>query len=506
MHDFEQEGLLPEDEAVEIVDLEPAEEMDGVVGFWSARRFLSWQRSWSRRRYRVVTTLSMGVLIVGVLLYSIHGNLPFFSGSNSDTAPSFANLSLLANNIVPAPMHISPELELLPQEDGIACLFDAEWSPNSTLLAFLGYARDCVYGSHVYEQGVIAIYSSSLGKLVQLISPDSAIFQMLHERFPAVHTALDIYYSSLLWSPDGRQIALPFSMGLPTHNLLPVGNIEGVALIDIAGGDVHVLLTAQTGNGGAVEWDLQQRRAMTHVVVPSPLPTTNRGTNIPEMPAFAYHWGANGALVPDFIRGHYLHIPKSKVGKSQIGRVGNPDGDASFTIWQPGTGMVNTEDSAGDTYAAGIFTWNTNFAAWSPDGRYIISSVNLQGILQIPDHPLPDQQTLAKFHMDRVPYFPVRDVALQNMLQTLNASNFTVLVAWQPAGYVLAAYDYGMIDLDLYDSVTGAEVALLALPDELRTDLEGTAILRWSPDGKRVLLFDADLSTVTVWNVSKVEG
>jgi len=106
--------------------------------------------------------------------------------------------------------------------------------------------------------------------------------------------------------------------------------------------------------------------------------------------------------------------------------------------------------------------------------------------------------------MDHLPYYPVRDSALQNLLLTLNSSTFDVVVAWQPAGYVLAAYDYGMIGLDMYDSVTGAEVALLDLPDELRTDLSGTTMLRWSPDGLHLLLFDPELSTVTIWNVSKV--
>jgi hypothetical protein len=52
--------------------------------------------------------------------------------------------------------------------------------------------------------------------------------------------------------------------------------------------------------------------------------------------------------------------------------------------------------------------------------------------------------------------------------------------------------------------VTGAEVALLELPDELRTNLSGTTMLRWSPDGSHLLLFDPELNTVTIWNVSKV--
>ncbi|MEO8970953.1 MAG: hypothetical protein ABI406_05040 [Ktedonobacteraceae bacterium] len=506
MHNFEWGDCepLPEDDAVEIVDLEPSVESGDTTSIWSASRFLAWQRSWNRRRFRLLTTLSMLVLITSVLLFSVHGTLPFFSSLGGNVVPPLANMSLLANNPVPAPVHIQPALELLPQENGIACLFDAAWSPNSAYIAFLGYEKDCVYGSHVYEQGLVSIYNGTSGKLVRLLSPDSAIFQMLHTQFPAIHILPDIYYDSILWSQDDQRIALTFSLGLPTRSLLPGGTLVGVALLDHSSGHMQVMLSTHANNGSPVEWDLQKKLSTSSTVIPPPVPAANTGTNIPVIPAFAYHWGPDGTLIPEYVRGHYLQIPRSKVGKSQIGRIGNPDGDSSFTIWQPGIGMVNTRFSMGNTYAPGVFSWNTDFSAWSPDERYLITSVSLQGILQLPGHPLPDQQTLAKFHMDHVPYFPVRDPALQNLLLALNSSTFNVVVAWQPAGYVLAAYDYGMIDLDMYDSVTAVAVALLDLPDELRTDLSGTTLLRWSPDGSHLLLFDPELSTVTIWNVSKV--
>ncbi|HLX39546.1 MAG TPA: hypothetical protein VKR42_03400 [Ktedonobacteraceae bacterium] len=506
MHDFDRGECEPlsGDDAVEIVDLEPSGETRRNHAFWSAVRFLAWQRSWNRRRFRLFTTLSMLLLIIAVLLLSVHGTLPFLTGRSDNAVSSLANVSLLAHNTVPDPVQIAPALELLPQEKGIACLFDSAWSPNSRYIAFLGYERDCVYGSHVYEQGLIVVYNGTTGKMVRLLSPDSAIFQTLYRQFPAIHKSPDIYFDSLLWSHDERHIALTFSLDLPTRSLLPAGTIVGLALIDIASGYVQVMLSIHANNGLPVEWDVQKQQTMTDTAIPALDPAPDAGTNIPVIPAFAYHWGPDGTLIPDFIRGHYLHIPRSKLGKSQIGRIGNPDGDSSFTIWQPGTGMMSTRYAMGNTYVSGVFTWNTDFSAWSPDERYLISSVSLQGLLQLPDHPLPDAQTLAQFNMDHLPYYPVRDSALQNLLLTLNSSTFDVVVAWQPAGYVLAAYDYGMIDLDMYDSATGAEVALLNLPDELRTDLAGTAMLRWSPDGAHLLLFDPELSTVTIWNVSNI--
>ncbi len=110
MHDFERsEGeLLPEDDAVEIVDLEPPEESRDTTVFWSASRFLAWQRSWNRRRFRLFTRLSMVVLIASVLLFTIRSSLPFLAGSGGNVAPPLANMSLLANNVAPAPLHIKP--------------------------------------------------------------------------------------------------------------------------------------------------------------------------------------------------------------------------------------------------------------------------------------------------------------------------------------------------------------------------------------------------------------
>ena len=514
MRDFDwgEREQLPEDNGVEIVDLEPLEESVGNTAFWSTSRFLAWQRSWSRRRFRLLTSLSMVVLIVAVLLFSLHGTLPIFISLNGNVAPPIANMAILANDAVPAPVHIKASVELLPQEVGIACLADSVWSPDSSSVAFLGYKKDCVYGSHVYEHGLVAIYSGLSGKLVRLLSPDDAIFHTLHTQFPTIHTVPDIYYDSLLWSPDGHSIALTFSLGLPSQTLLAAGNIVGVALVDNSSGRERVMMGTHQDNGSPVEWDVQEQREMASMVIPSLIPPARTpaytpaytSATIPVLPAFAYRWGPNGTLIPEFIRGHYLRIPRSKVDRLQIGHIGNPDGEQSFTLWQPGIGMLNTRDSMGHTYTPGFFTWNTNFSAWSPDERYLISSVYIKGVLQLPGQPFPDSQTLAKFHMNSLPYFAVRDLALQRLLLALDASTFNIVVAWHPAGFFLAAYDYGMVDLDLYDCSTGANVALLELPDELRTDLSGTTVLRWSPDGTRLLLFDAQLSTVTIWNVSKV--
>lgn len=489
----------PDDDAIEVVDLELPE--DGSA-FWSASRFLTWQRTWNRRRFRIMTISGLFALLAVVCLLSVPVITPLLTSMRDELSPSSQLQADRLNSTVSAPVQINPSLELLPQYDSIACLLDSAWSPDSAYVAFIGYQLDCVYGNHVYERGLLAVYSVITGKPVRLLSPDNAIFQTLHKQFPTDHDALNIYYGSVLWSPDQRRIALTFTLGSPTGASQSDG-IVGLALVDNSTGHVQVMLSAQhQGSNAPLEWDMQKQRVVSQSPVPSPIPASTIG--LPSFPTFAYRWGAGGKLLPVIIHGRLIHIPKSKVGQGQVGQIGNPDGEQSFTIWQPGVGMLNTLNSNESNGTPGIFTWSTYFSAWSPDQRYLISSFSLEGVLQVPGQPVPASRTLRQYHLNNAPAIPVRDTALQHLLFTLNTSSFNVVVSWHPAGFLLAAYDYGTIDLDVYDCVTGNQVASLLLPDVFRTDLSGSTLLRWSPDGSRLLLFDPQLSVVTVWQVHNV--
>src|SRR5438874_241609 len=192
-------------------------------------------------------------------------------------------------------------------------------------------------------------------------------------------------------------------------------------LITDRGGDAQVLLHFQKDHSLPVEWDLQRHKAINDPPIPSLQSFVPAGTVV--SPTFAYRWGTNGALIPQIVQGHHMMIPYSRPGGSQSGRVGNPDGGSSFTIWQPGMSTLNTQNGSVSTNVPGIYTWHTFFVAWSPDGRYLVDSFFLEGQLQPLDHPVPSRQMVVNLHMQQLPIMKVRDMALQHLLLTLNASS-----------------------------------------------------------------------------------
>ena len=54
--------------------------------------------------------------------------------------------------------------------------------------------------------------------------------------------------------------------------------------------------------------------------------------------------------------------------------------------------------------------------------------------------------------------------------------------------------------MTLYDSASGRTVGTLQ-PEAQPSSLffNGPSLLRWSPDGSRLLIYDRDLGTITIW-------
>src|SRR5262249_24453570 len=134
------------------------------------------------------------------------------------------------------------------------------------------------------------------------------------------------------------------------------------------------------------------------------------------------------------------------------GPVGNPDGDASFTLWQPGSVSVSAMP---DT--SRLSSWSATFVAWSPDGRYLVDGMTLFGLLKPPGQGFPSASSLILTRLNQVPLLPLRDQALLKVVDTATA------VAWSPDGQVLAASQAGR-SLDVYACRTGRKLASLILP------------------------------------------
>src|SRR5439155_18181322 len=172
-------------------------------------------------------------------------------------------------------------------------------------------------------------------------------------------SALVISYLHVIWSPDTQRLAFTFHVAAPSPSL------HGIVLMNRDGTQTQVLLDQQnTFAPSYAEWDLERRMLITSNVFPLP-------------PALAYHWGPKGTVLPGRLLSTQF-LPAAP----PLSPIGNPDGDASFTLWQPAVAQVTSFTDPSGTYR--IHSWSTSFAAWSPDGRYLITDLSFFGLLTSP--------------------------------------------------------------------------------------------------------------------------
>jgi WD40 repeat protein len=171
----------------------------------------------------------------------------------------------------------------------------------------------------------------------------------------------------------------------------------------------------------------------------------------------------------------------------QPGPIGNPDGGSSFTIWQPGLAIILSQ-----AHSPSIYIWKTSVTAWSPDGNYLVEGVSLKAIIEPSGRHFPNEGILNDLHLNHTPLLPIRDTAL------LRATLGSLAMAWRPDGRVLATTNFTG-SVDLYDCATGQKLATL-IPHMNHTPISGSpALLRWSPDGTRLLLSSAQWGIINTW-------
>ncbi len=470
---------------VEFADLDRPGTARHSRSVWPTGPLLGWPHSLNRRHWRLARALGILALVLLMLLLSLRTGLTLFF---------VVKPSLHPIKLPPRPVQIRPSRVNLPQQDGFACLADTAWSPDSKRIAFLGYQHDCAQGTAVYEPGLVMVHDARSGKLVARLWPDSTILHALRVRFPWAHGVPVIYYDMLLWSPDGQRVALTFSVVFTPEGATPL--FDGVLLADEDGGHAQVLLQPQQDSSQYTEWDL--KRGELRAVPPSPSISSSSFITVP--PALAYRWGADGTLIPET-----RLTSTTAPSPPPLGSVGNPDGGTSFTIWQPGWAELTTEASAnGPVHLPGVYSWNTVFRAWSPDGRYLVYPIALASRLEPTGQPLPSHQALVDFQLEQVPLLPVRDAAFQRILEALPQiliDSNTMMVAWRLDGRLLAAYNADEKTLGLYDCTSGNQLASLLLPTS-HGSLSGSNFMSWSPDGSQLLLLDWQLGA-TLWSTKE---
>jgi WD40-like Beta Propeller Repeat len=467
--------------------------------WWSADLTPGQSLSLPQRRWRQLTAVGAVLLALAIIAASVWGNpLPQVLGSigrlfaprHSTTTVMRVVISSTASTAAPTP---------LPEQDGVSCLLtDPAWSPDGTRIAVVGGSQlDCLTPQNRYEPALLNLYDGRSGALVRQVQPDAAVLEALQLGTTsgsfATPTAPSgasepsaLAYWRLIWSPDGRRLALAFFVG-DSSQPQPIGS--GLLLLDADGGHPRVLLQPKpTAWGVPQEWDLVRG-------VPPPIASTSTAGALPA--ALAYRWGVDGALVPQGVLSQDRVLPPPPLAS-----VGNPDGGARFTLWQPGQ-VFRADNTAAQ--ASAVYGFATGFAAWSPDGRYLFVGNEL-GFLVPVGQPPPNRQDLDTRDYGDLPFVPMRDSALQ-----VASSNLpTPIVAWRPDGRVLAAYASQGSEgsgnaVILYNCATGQRLATLALPTTPVSLVGIEAALRWSPDGSRLLLSSAEWGLAVLWGPDQLQ-
>ena len=95
--------------------------------------------------------------------------------------------------------------------------------------------------------------------------------------------------------------------------------------------------------------------------------------------------------------------------------------------------------------------------------------------------------------MDQAPLLPTHDASLLRVVDRATA------IAWSPNGRLLAAYNAGNI-VNLYKCADGRKLAFLHIDTKFAAPTVQAVVMRWSPDGSRLLLSSVSWGLVAIWN------
>jgi hypothetical protein len=272
-----------------------------------------------------------------------------------------------------------------------------------------------------------------------------------------------------------------------------------------------------------------QTRVLSHTMVDGEIPSgrwnLTTGTYIPlsaretalanspvgwPPAATGYAWSADGAVTPQTPLAVGATLPSQTVGA-----IGNPVGDPTFSVWQPGTLSAQPGAPTATTPSAlpGIYQYSTPFAAWSQDGAYF-QEFNQGGWIETGQPAAPSVDQLRTEHIQPEPLLPVRDRGLAQAIADLTQGGavedaLPVSLAWRPDGRILAvtsvkhradaSLDLSTYVVSLYDTTTGQRLAVLAPNRDAAAAPQQFTFLRWSADGAHLLFADGNLASLTIW-------
>ncbi|HEU0026028.1 MAG TPA: hypothetical protein VFQ25_02850 [Ktedonobacterales bacterium] len=375
------------------------------------------------------------------------------------------------------------------------CATNGYWSPDGRRIAVVRASAEC--GVTVGKPDVF-IYDAASGKQVAAYGVTPTVQSALR-RAGLVGVVTD--YTGVAWSPDQRMLAVSLAVvrALPeSAGRVGLGTRAGVALVSLAGphaGGVVALLSARDlaptalGTGAAVgplavdEWDTRL--------------LTARQIDLP--PALGYEWLPAGEL-----------IATDALSSGEQGAMGatappgDPIGGQRFSMWRTGfLSEINAVDcqGGGARAASGPFTLlDLHTAAWSPDGRYLLT---INTATRAPQAPPPTARAPLPFCVmgplaSALPVAPMHDRGLDSALRLLGGAITQVDLLWSPDGKRLMALPDSVSSLPdtalIYDTATGfIQTRISAGPSQIpgAQGSDASALIvggSWSPDGRRLLL------------------
>lgn len=396
---------------------------------------------------------------------------------------------------------------ITPRLNGLDCAQDVAWSPDGTRIAIVGYQNACGQddvGAYASVPGWVTIYNVSARRLLASFSPDSAIDHAPGVSAPTIATPQAsgsdvthpaINYQHLLWSPDGQSLALTFEVNEWASTVRP-SRLYGVAIINSASGTSSYVFThiATASDPAYLEWDLMAGKLLSTAQT-----TQTTLSNLPGGQVFT--WGADGA------------ITATASSQGFTAPIGQPDGTTSFSVWQPGQAAMNQLDGS---ESPTVCTWQSSFAAWSPDSRYLIATALAGGIIDANGCLMPTSAQLENTGYAGSPTLAPHDSAIASVYADIEKApgvpqTTGQTVAWRPSGTAMATiptYEPSATPaartVTVYNTATGQVIAKLTpqANTQYAFDRQQTPILRWSPDGSRLLLLDSQLGVVTIWDKS----
>ena len=347
------------------------------------------------------------------------------------------------------------------------CALPPAWSPDGKTYAVLGAPVPCseVASQPSAEHQDIVIVDAATGAISHRIALAPYLANL------SLRTCLGVATECppvVLWSPDGSRLAL----GLAATERNGALSAFALLVIPVNGGAATVIhgplfSSAPSSTAPYRVFDLTAHTARALSL------STSLNT------ADSLSWTANGNLAAN-----HAATPQP---------VGNPDGGASFSPWQPalagatGSGKIDV----GSLYP---------FGAWSPDGRFVTLD------LRTHFHVYPGAADATPDTSGAIVGRVSRDAALTAVIADLAAHpDATYALAWDDTGahlLAVACASATTAKLTVRSTATGAVVTTATLSfGGYTTSCQQSALLpSWSPDGAHILLAAPDLGAATIWS------